>query len=119
CSDSLAYTISRFYTFLYGHRTPQDPHSFPTRRSSDLTDSADPAIKNRARAFVKNLSQTQLDYLLNKGQRLSNDQKESMRKTYFRSEEHTSELQSRENLVCRLLLEKKKENKMIDIRHTK
>src|SRR5690606_40338090 len=25
----------------------------------------------------------------------------------FRSEEHTSELQSRENLVCRLLLEKK------------
>src|SRR5690606_9753477 len=28
----------------------------------------------------------------------------------FRSEEHTSELQSRENLVCRLLLEKKKKN---------
>src|SRR5436309_6216449 len=27
-----------------------------------------------------------------------------------RSEEHTSELQSRENLVCRLLLEKKKQN---------
>src|SRR5207302_7540274 len=30
-----------------------------------------------------------------------------------RSEEHTSELQSRENLVCRLLLEKKK-----NIKHT-
>src|SRR5436309_11047243 len=30
-----------------------------------------------------------------------------------RSEEHTSELQSRENLVCRLLLEKKKQNKQI------
>src|SRR5690606_41919289 len=29
-----------------------------------------------------------------------------------RSEEHTSELQSRENLVCRLLLEKKKKKKM-------
>src|SRR5215475_2597432 len=28
-----------------------------------------------------------------------------------RSEEHTSELQSRENLVCRLLLEKKKKTK--------
>src|SRR5690606_40137715 len=27
---------------------------------------------------------------------------------FYRSEEHTSELQSRENLVCRLLLEKKK-----------
>src|SRR5690606_35209520 len=30
------------------------------------------------------------------------------KKTNLRSEEHTSELQSRENLVCRLLLEKKK-----------
>src|SRR5690625_6621569 len=28
---------------------------------------------------------------------------------YFRSEEHTSELQSRGHLVCRLLLEKKKQ----------
>src|SRR3712207_7074483 len=28
---------------------------------------------------------------------------------YFRSEEHTSELQSRQYLVCRLLLEKKKQ----------
>src|SRR5438270_9362542 len=28
----------------------------------------------------------------------------------FRSEEHTSELQSQSNLVCRLLLEKKKQN---------
>src|SRR5215475_15843132 len=31
-----------------------------------------------------------------------------------RSEEHTSELQSRENLVCRLLLEKKKKNKVTE-----
>src|SRR5690606_41418729 len=31
--------------------------------------------------------------------------------TIARSEEHTSELQSRENLVCRLLLEKKKKKK--------
>src|SRR5207302_11297309 len=30
-----------------------------------------------------------------------------------RSEEHTSELQSRENIVCRLLLEKKKNNASI------
>src|SRR5207302_6091687 len=30
------------------------------------------------------------------------------RRSERRSEEHTSELQSRENLVCRLLLEKKK-----------
>src|SRR5438874_5988043 len=32
-------------------------------------------------------------------------------KTQPRSEEHTSELQSRRDLVCRLLLEKKKEQK--------
>src|SRR5206468_9803601 len=30
----------------------------------------------------------------------------------FRSEEHTSELQSRSDLVCRLLLEKKKSNRL-------
>src|SRR5690606_40879614 len=33
-----------------------------------------------------------------------------------RSEEHTSELQSRENLVCRLLLEKKKQQRYSDKR---
>src|SRR5690349_23762775 len=32
------------------------------------------------------------------------------RTSVFRSEEHTSELQSRRDLVCRLLLEKKKHN---------
>src|SRR3712207_8090767 len=34
-----------------------------------------------------------------------------------RSEEHTSELQSRQYLVCRLLLEKKKKQYHIAIRH--
>src|SRR3712207_7732423 len=33
--------------------------------------------------------------------------------TFTRSEEHTSELQSRQYLVCRLLLEKKKKNDLI------
>src|SRR2546430_10488329 len=33
----------------------------------------------------------------------------------LRSEEHTSELQSQSNLVCRLLLEKKKKKKRVDI----
>src|SRR2546427_4676692 len=35
-------------------------------------------------------------------------QKEARRQLDARSEEHTSELQSQSNLVCRLLLEKKK-----------
>src|SRR3712207_7333223 len=39
--------------------------------------------------------------------------------TVARSEEHTSELQSRQYLVCRLLLEKKKKkNTNVSIRHT-
>src|SRR5688572_32587223 len=36
-----------------------------------------------------------------------------------RSEEHTSELQSQSNLVCRLLLEKKKKNKNNNVRQFK
>src|SRR5258706_8690442 len=36
------------------------------------------------------------------------------REAYSRSEEHTSELQSLTNLVCRLLLEKKKKKKNIE-----
>src|SRR2546422_4127323 len=36
----------------------------------------------------------------------------SNRALHLRSEEHTSELQSRLHLVCRLLLEKKKKNPM-------
>src|SRR3712207_7113023 len=39
-------------------------------------------------------------------------------KTYRRSEEHTSELQSRQYLVCRLLLEKKKKKKNHTITYT-
>src|SRR5260370_10462556 len=35
-----------------------------------------------------------------------------------RSEEHTSELQSHLNLVCRLLLEKKKKHKIVPLRAT-
>src|SRR2546426_3681075 len=36
--------------------------------------------------------------------------------THLRSEEHTSELQSPCNLVCRLLLEKKKQNGRVETR---
>src|SRR2546430_15554421 len=36
----------------------------------------------------------------------------SLAPIYLRSEEHTSELQSQSNLVCRLLLEKKKKQQL-------
>src|SRR5690349_22132326 len=41
------------------------------------------------------------------------------RRHHGRSEEHTSELQSRRDLVCRLLLEKKKKKKKKKIREVK
>src|SRR5688572_31076026 len=53
---------------------------------------------------------TTLDYdtsLVSKGFIFSNPHAKA---TCGRSEEHTSELQSQSNLVCRLLLEKKKQN---------
>src|SRR5690606_40332648 len=53
--------------------------------------------KNNDRIKAKNLFLVDKDYLKNNSDDL-----------VPRSEEHTSELQSRENLVCRLLLEKKK-----------
>src|SRR2546429_5911912 len=49
-----------------------------------------------------------------------NDEEESLANslTRSRSEEHTSELQSRLHLVCRLLLEKKKKTNHIKPLHT-
>src|SRR5688572_33453555 len=42
---------------------------------------------------------------------ITNSLKDCQKLTELRSEEHTSELQSQSNLVCRLLLEKKKKQK--------
>src|SRR2546430_5572168 len=39
------------------------------------------------------------------------------RPLFLRSEEHTSELQSQSNLVCRLLLEKKKNDDATEVAH--
>src|SRR5947208_8833961 len=71
----------------------RDLHSFPTRRSSDLTDfeeltgiELEEGPYETAAGFV----------MANLGHVPS-----------VRSEEHTSELQSPDHLVCRLLLEKK------------
>src|SRR2546429_347062 len=49
------------------------------------------------------------------GARRERDRPCGMRRTTGRSEEHTSELQSRLHLVCRLLLEKKKQRRGWDI----
>src|SRR5690606_40422033 len=104
-----------FYSssYCYGHR--RDLHSFPTRRSSDLNQALTPdriigvetggcphtAIREDASMNLAAVAEL-------------NNRFENLDVIFIesggRSEEHTSELQSRENLVCRLLLEKKKHN---------
>src|SRR5436309_4732693 len=84
--------VPSLYDFSCSQRP--DPHSFPTRRSSDLRCRA-PALS------VSLLFHTR--FLFSSCRSLPT----SFAARLLRSEEHTSELQSRENLVCRLLVEKK------------
>src|SRR5690606_41861680 len=80
-------------------------HSFPTRRSSDLLHRA--SFHGRLGILRGNLGSRGLRRL--GGHCLRRLSRRSLSGSGgLRSEEHTSELQSRENLVCRLLLEKKK-----------
>src|SRR5699024_12813630 len=85
------YISTLFFQHYGAHR---DLHSFPTRRSSDLR-----ALCRRGEAVAGGYSQ-------NSGQRKP-DPGRPNGAAGGRSEEHTSELQSRFDLVCRLLLEKK------------
>src|SRR5690606_41139259 len=54
-----------------------------------------------------------VDTIYAEGQRRYVESLSAYARQYLRSEEHTSELQSRENLVCRLLLEKKKTSPLL------
>src|SRR5207244_12761547 len=77
------------------HALHPEPHSFPTRRSSDLVDAGGRRVgggpKDAARPGP----------VLHGRSRL-----QGLPPARRRSEEHTSELQSPDHLVCRLLLEK-------------
>src|SRR5690606_42152756 len=102
-------------SFLQSHRDHRDLHSFPTRRSSDL---GKPALIIKAdfpRRLYSNgerILDNMYFFLLLTGLMTGIGVKFALDRLFvsriIRSEEHTSELQSRENLVCRLLLEKKK-----------
>src|SRR5207249_11818564 len=75
--------------------------SFPTRRSSDLPHDCS-AVYGDLRC--RDVSSRCVLPCIRRG-RLGSNSRE-----HTRSEEHTSELQSRFDLVCRLLLEKKKKD---------
>src|SRR5438046_6977667 len=84
-------------------RRPPRSTLFPTRRSSDLGLRLARLVHN-ARAARRRDVALQLDH-----ERVV---PRDVQRLERRSEEHTSELQSLTNLVCRLLLEKKKKNKL-------
>src|SRR5436305_14661736 len=91
-----------FFTYPGDHR---DLHSFPTRRSSDLNSTMRTCrngMRSEERGGRCSLSPS------TPGQGSASHAKPSPGRSPSRSEEHTSELQSRPHLVCRLLLEKKK-----------
>src|SRR5207253_8799126 len=89
--------------------------SFPTRRSSDLLDISAEEAKSKEfglligygtfEGAIAGVQWRDRD-LFGYGRPLTTSVEVSQRS--YRSEEHTSELQSRGHLVCRLLLEKKK-----------
>src|SRR5690606_42029151 len=97
-------------SFFYRSAHHRELHSFPTRRSSDLSNyilSFDHQFRARLESFARVEVFNGSDWV-----QVANytgaDVGYPNPAASERSEEHTSELQSRENLVCRLLLEKKK-----------
>src|SRR5690606_41652873 len=95
------------------HSRPTNP--FPTRRSSDLPDHLAQLDARLAGEIHYSAPDAGGQEQHSRDHHSRNQAQQSKRltdilvpiKTDDRSEEHTSELQSRENLVCRLLLEKK------------
>src|SRR5207253_6350791 len=96
-------------------RPHRDLHSFPTRRSSDLfLAKMSHELRTPLNAVIgmsKMLSTRLFGPLKPKQAEYLADITQAGEHLLARSEEHTSELQSRGHLVCRLLLEKKKNNK--------
>src|SRR5690606_41305669 len=104
------------FLFFCDFGPSRDVHPFPTRRSSDLCNSLKlVAIVGLVGSLMGCGSQAivppqhdEMIQLEEKNSRLEDEVTELREKILSRSEEHTSELQSRENIGCRLVLEKKK-----------
>src|SRR5690606_41012729 len=97
----------------------RDLHAFPTRRSSDLWASRriSPPAPGAASCWLSPVTRTFAPavsascWIRVRWSEVTMLPSSTTTRSPARSEEHTSELQSRENLVCRLLLEKKKKHK--------
>src|SRR5690606_41894712 len=96
--------LPRLFSFIPGS-APLALLSFPTRRSSDLAH----AFRGRDHRHDDGpaLRRRPLHLRVPRAEPARRGLQGGVRVPRARSEEHTSELQSRENLVCRLLLEKK------------
>src|SRR5699024_12694865 len=84
-------------------------HSFPTRRSSDLEATSTKIIFETVdqSISISRLNDSTSRYIFKKRETRSSCLSDKTSCASGRSEEHTSELQSRFDLVCRLLLDKK------------
>src|SRR5438045_7216761 len=100
--------FSSFSFFLLCHRAHRYLHSFPTRRSSDLLLIAGDPLTETFLAAGYTLAHDLTTASIHVNRALALDGSSA----WARSEEHTSELQSLRHLVCRLLLEKKKKQKI-------
>src|SRR5438105_7106113 len=97
CCVLRPHCLPSFFFLFYSYVAHRHLHSFPTRRSSDLW-------SNRACTTCRSSWSPGRSARTRSTRRFRSGKRTGV---YFRSEEHTSELQSRVDLVCRLLLEKK------------
>src|SRR5206468_9271201 len=106
------------FFFFYSYHPPRFLHSFPTRRSSDLSTASAARIFPLSACFTVAISSLPRHRIPPScgGTLLFYSRVGGHASLPSRSEEHTSELQSRSDLVCRLLLEKK--NKYNNIYNT-
>src|SRR5207253_11374811 len=105
CYHSHTSVPSLLLCFLHSPPPPPDLHSFPTRRSSDLRHHS----IDKDCACFNLVDEAVTIFGVLRPRRSAETKRRGIRKlNCFRSEEHTSELQSRGHLVCRLLLDKKK-----------
>src|SRR5690606_42018378 len=93
--------------FLSSFAAHRAPHAFPTRRSSDLCGNSISAPPPAATGAWPTKALRSSKHAITTAIRSRSRFVPKWGAAQARSEEHTSELQSRENLVCRLLLEKK------------